>query len=264
MVVRGDFFYWGICNLDSDLSLYFLWAVALLVALYNSYMGRFFFKRFPNLKERDKKEIENGGHGLSKVYSPVDGKVVYINKGIDVDELTICKLDRNVTNGSVRRKFKVSDSREPYLEAGVKYSQIGIFMSTFNNHHYVHPFSKEAQSIEGYVESIEGGNVPMVTFKTEILKKLNMVNWDSVSEGFLVKNEQYYIKYDNGIVVCITMDKYVNKLSKLENPKDPRVQYFIHRGSQADIFIPEILGENISLNVGDSVAYHSEILWAFI
>ena len=67
---------------------------------------------------------------------------------------------------------------------------------------------------------------------------ISFFNWINRAESYIHYNQQYVIEYENGVLVVITMDKYVNKFDfEIKNDSEnPYELGFVHRGSQTDIF----------------------------
>lgn len=150
--------------------------------------------------------------------SCVEGTVVYVK---EVTKFTIMmKLGRGL--------------EIPDLPHG-NYTHIGIYMSPYNNHHLL---SLDASL--PFMVPIQGKLLPMLDDLDSLFPWLWRSDWyHRKVEDFISLNQRYEIKYKSGIVMCMIMDKYVNKLSMInEDHNGRRIIGFVHRGSQLDMFIP--------------------------
>ena len=200
---------------------------------------------------RDPKFINSYPENAKIIRSPAEGTIVYL-KVTDFMDATICKSEE--LDGE--RLFRLDKYLQPYSD----YYQIGIFMTQYDNHHVVTSINSKIRSIH----CIGDNNESSMLRYADILFSLfgiSFINWLNRAERFIHYNQQYVIEYENGVIVVITMDKYVNKFDyNVDNQLDhPYVLGFIHRGSQTDLFIPRNKFILNKLSVGDKVTYNDEL-----
>lgn len=201
------------------------------------------------------------------VYSPVEGRVVYIrhHKGHERSDVSIDKQ---------YRKLGVPSQVMRVLDEGTPLTQIGIFMSPYNNHHvcssvavgqYYHPSmiteGTELNSMTDWKESVFLWKWWRNWFEKKASKFIDMNQhtlWDQWFHGCRIWHVLIY-------------DKYVNKLTEFRPDRKEawttdgrRVYGFVHRGSQVDMFIPTGLIERstygLQVKVGDRVNFNTQIL----
>lgn len=115
------------------------------------------------------------------------------------------------------------------------YYHIGIYMSPYNNHHLL-----SLNRFLPFIVPIQGALFSMLDDLDSLFPWSWRYEWYYRKlDEFISLNQRYEIRYNNGIVMCMIMDKYVNKLSMINQiVNDRMVIGFVHRGSQLDIFLP--------------------------
>jgi hypothetical protein len=177
------------------------------------------------------------------IYSPAEGTLVY-------DTYT---YGHQATITKQNDTYKLDYGLEPYE----LYQHIGIYMTVYDNH-YV------ASGIPGTIvrTGLVGQDNPasMMTFLDNLLAifGLTFYKWLDRSQTFLTQNQQFFITYDNGIVIVITLDKTVNIITPIN---EQGLLYFLHKGSQTDIFIPLGLGPRCVQPEGSRVTYTDPIAY---
>ena len=206
------------------------------------YLRYFYFYRQPKY---------NKYYCKKDIYSPAQGIVVYRKNKENKKELCICKSDE--FNG--KRLFKI----QKYLNQQY-YHQLGIFMTQYDTHYVINQVDSKIKQIICLGDNNESSMISFFDMFLSIFG-IRFINWLQKSQRYIHYNQQYLIQYQNGILVVITMDKYVNKFDyEIKDNKQPYILGFVHRGSQTDIFIPDEMLEQFCVNVGDKVTYKSRIM----
>lgn len=225
--------------------------LVLIMVSYQYWLRKVYFARYPEV-EKLALLMEND------LRSPADGTVVYVNLNTTVDDLIISKRENS------DRRFLVKDLLMPSM----MYNHIGIFMSQYDNHHVLNPLRAELLTAQ-----MRGEENPaeMLPFIDNLLNTVGIkyTNWSEKAESFITRNQQFVMEFDNGVVIVITMDKFVNKLTMYSSKVDfnlmsvrglRKVLGFIHRGSQTDIFIPTDLTNEILVSPGQKVDYSTNLV----
>ena len=221
--------------------IYLLIFVCLSLVIWVIGLRSFYFARKPKFYESFCKNI---------IYSPAQGSVVYIKKRQTKKDICICKSDQ--FNG--KRLFKIEEYLKDY-----KYSQIGIFMTQYDTHYVINQINDQIKQI---VCLGDNNQSVMLSCIDNILSVfgIRFLNWIQKSQKYIHYNQQYLIEYNNGIMLVLTMDKYVNKFDyQVKKVYDPYVLGFVHRGSQTDVFIPQYLVEDIFVEQGMKISYKDKI-----
>lgn len=220
--------------------MYLLILLVILLHIYLFYKRQVLFYKVPT--------IDLPFSGTESMYSPAEGRVVYIrylNKG------TI------ITSNKESRKVEFDD-----VKTESEYIQIGIYMNPNNNHHVLSPIYT-AGNYKEYGEKL----LPMLSIIDNLLpfKSIVFKNWWDKSE-FLKVNKRLFYTYDidieNKLYMSIIFDKYVNKFKVIRRLKGNRfIEGFICRGSQVDLFIPTelLLNKKLKIKLNEKVNYETKI-----
>lgn len=202
----------------------------------------FYFVRQPKFQ---KQYIEN------VVKSPVQGRVVYLKYNVNKQDICVCKSDEF----QGKRLFKIHDD----LRFDT-YNQIGIFMTQYDTHYVINQVDSSIKAIKCYGNNNQSGMLNFIDFCLSLFG-IRFLNWISSSQRYIHYNQQWMIQYENGILVVITMDKYVNKFDyQIKTCKTPYILGFVHRGSQADIFVPNDMFDSFLVDINDKVSYDTKIV----
>lgn len=225
--------------------------LVVIMISYQYWLRKIYFARYPDVNRL-------AILGESDLRSPADGTVVYVNTNTSVDDLLISKRE------GADRRFLVKDLLMP----NVMYNHIGIFMSQYDNHHVLNPMRSELLTAQMHGEE---NPAEMLPFIDNLLNTVGIkyTNWTQKAESFITRNQQFVMEFDNGVVIVITMDKFVNKMTMYSSRVDfnlmsvrglRKVLGFIHRGSQTDIFVPANLTKEILVSPGQKVDYSTNLV----
>jgi hypothetical protein len=207
---------------------------SLCLFLWISYLRFVYFSRVPEIPE-------TFVPGL--VRSPAEGTIVYHQVGV-LPNLPVIKENRNLS---------VEFSSEGY------WHQVGIFMSQYDVHYVVNQIDSEIVSTYKVSRDEES---EMLTYLDMFLSLFGVkfFQWSKRCLSFLSYNSQWFIRYKNGIVMIITMDKYVNIFDLYPTvTHEPSFLGFIRRGSQTDIFIPSELRPSLLAPVHSRVSFFTPL-----
>ncbi len=208
---------------------------------YLFYVRHIYFYRTPHIKDQLEEDT---------ITSPVDGRLVYVHdieipNGVPAGYATAEKRGRTITIDGIMPG---------------SYYHIGIYLSPLSNHHILSMFPKGEQ-----IRTIEitGKLYDMLSVRDMIfpLKSLLYKNWFARKlEEFIAYNQRVLVEYPNRqCYMAIIMDKYVNRYRVIDEEINGRhCMYFVHRGSQCDLFLPK---ENWRLcaEVGDRVSFDTPL-----
>lgn len=184
-----------------------------------------------------KPKIPKKNYNSDTLYSPVDGRVVYIRKVNKKDfPIVAKKQDRNITLSGIPEG---------------NFLHIGIYLSPMSNHHIMGLFPKSYR-----VEKIRGELFDMLSSKETVFPLFWWKNWFKKKlEEFIAYNERVNVSYCNNCHMSLIMDKYVNRMEILGHYINGRHCIgFVRRGSQCDLFLPiDEWFENV--NVGDRITF---------
>ena len=153
------------------------------------------------------------------VACPVNGVVTCIEK--DVPLMThIRKCDY------LEDKILLELNKEAEADAGRLYNHVTIFLNKFNCHAVTNIGSEIVREV--YYDK-DGTLISMVE-AGEMTTKL---------DGQFLNNSFIRTEYANGVVCVYTLDKYVSKMIASDKRELLGVDYFICRGSQCDIYLPQ-------------------------
>jgi hypothetical protein len=166
-------------------------------------------------------------------WSPVNGTVVYVREALG-DDIYCDKGDRQV--------------RTP-LHLEVPYTQIGVFVGPYDNHHVLAPTAIEATPLRR-VDVMDAVNVVMVTFSDRLHGFADW--WERHLEGFLSHNQRIILSWTpvgwpTPCYLVIIMDRFLNRFFAASGDDghyaSGDVLGFIGRGSQVDVFLPQSIIE---------------------
>ena len=153
------------------------------------------------------------------VACPVNGIVTCIEK--DVPLMThIRKCDY------LEDKILLELNKEAASDGGKLYNHVTIFLNKFNCHAVTNIGSEIVREV--YYDK-DGTLISMVE-AGEMTTKL---------DGQFLNNSFIRTEYANGVVCVYTLDKYVSKMIASDKRELLGVDYFICRGSQCDIYLPQ-------------------------
>ena len=153
------------------------------------------------------------------VACPVNGVVTCIEK--DVPLMThIRKCDY------LEDKILLELDKEAEADAGRLYNHVTIFLNKFNCHAVTNIGSDIVREI--YYDK-DGVLISMVE-AGEMTTRL---------DGHFLNNSYIRTEYENGVVCVYTLDKFVSKMIASDKRELLGVDYFICRGSQCDVYLPQ-------------------------
>lgn len=162
------------------------------------------------------------------VACPVEGVVTNVEYGVrKYSHLEKCDT---LTKEVLVDKFGISDL------TCKRYNHVTVFLNKMNKH---------------VVTNASSGIARVVTFDNEG-NRYTMVEDGMIvadNRGDYLKNTFVEIQYSDGVVVIVTMDKYISKAYPFSHDSVCSPNMFICRGSQCDIYLPEDY-ELIPLEVG--------------
>ena len=153
------------------------------------------------------------------VACPVNGVVTCIEKNVPL-MAHIRKCDY------LDNKIVLELDKEAKVDGGKLYNHATIFLNKFNCHAVTNIGSRIVREI--YYDK-DGELISMVE-PGEMTTRL---------DGRFLNNSYIRTEYENGVVCVYTLDKYVSKMIASDSRELLGVDYFICRGSQCDIYIPE-------------------------
>ena len=161
-------------------------------------------------------------------WSPVNGTVVYVREALG-DDVYCDKGERQV--------------KTP-LHLELPYTQIGVFVGPYDNHHVLAPTTIEASPLRR-VDVMDAVNVVMVTFSDRLHGFADW--WERHLEGFLSHNQRIVLSWTpegwpTPCYLVIIMDRFLNRFFEAPGREghyaSGDVLGFIGRGSQVDVFLP--------------------------
>lgn len=204
-----------------------------LMVSWQFWLREYHFIRIPTAPD-----ISNTGY----IFSPAEGTVVGVS---------YCKGSPHIVKQR-ERHF----NHDYGLDNNKGYDHVTIFMSVFDTHYL-------AETMPGKIINIETfgrcSTIPMMNYIDSLLTLIGVgfFSWVQRSKTFFTYNQQFVITYDNGIVLIITMDKYVNAFTPVYDVQG--FLYFIHKGSQTDILVPQDLGYAPYARLHDHVSYNQAL-----
>ena len=167
-------------------------------------------------------------HGSKQIYRdkykggvacPVNGVVTCIEKDVPLMS-HIRKCDY------LEDKIQLELNKEAAADGGKLYNHVTIFLNKFNCHAVTNIGSKIIREI--YYDT-DGVLISMVE-AGEMTTRL---------DGLFLNNSFIRTEYENGVVCVYTLDKFVSKMLPSDKRELLGVDYFICRGSQCDIYLPQ-------------------------
>ena len=116
--------------------------------------------------------------------------------------------------------------REAEADGGRLYNHATIFLNKFNCHAVTNIGSRIIRELQ---YGKDGELISMVE-AGEMVTRL---------DGRFLNNSFIRTEYENGVVCVFTLDKYVSKMIASDRHELLGVDYFICRGSQCDIYLPQ-------------------------
>lgn len=184
-----------------------------------------------------------GGAFLKKVFakgavlSPIEGLVTNVEKNVPFKRY-INKYD---VIGGITHLSKCIDTADD----GKLYTHITVFLNKFNKH-IVCNIGSAIVSVSAYNNKGE---------LAEMVKGSELI---AEAVGSHCYNTFYEIRYANGCIAIVTMDKFVSKFKFLYD-RISRIDGIIYRGSQCDLYVPQRYSVDIDegMNVGclDPIVY---------
>ena len=160
------------------------------------------------------KEKYRGG-----VACPVNGVVTCLEK--DVPLMTHIRKCDYLEEGILLELDKEAEA-----DKGRLYSHATIFLNKFNCHAVTNIGSRIIRELQ---YGKDGELISMVE-AGEMVTRL---------DGRFLNNSFIRTEYENGVVCVYTLDKYVSKMIASDRHELLGVDYFICRGSQCDIYLPQ-------------------------
>ena len=186
--------------------------IAILVLLYlNNCLDDFVF--YQGSKSISRSAYKGG------VACPVNGVVTCIEK--DVPLMTHIRKCDYLEEGILLELDK-----EAAADDGKLYSHATIFLNKFNCHAVTNIGSEIVREL---FYNKEGELISMVE-EGEMTTKL---------DGRFLNNSFIRTEYANGVICVYTLDKYVSKMIAAAGRALLGVDYFICRGSQCDVYLPQ-------------------------
>ena len=162
------------------------------------------------------------------VACPVNGVVTCIEKGVPL--MTHIRKCDYLDNAILLELDKEAES-----DGGRLYDHVTIFLNKFNCHAVTNIGSEIVREIH---YGKDGEQISMVE-AGEMITKL---------DGRFLNNSFIRTEYANGVICVYTLDKYVSKMIASDSHELLGVDYFICRGSQCDIYIPQGMEFCVSQN----------------
>ncbi|MBR5736071.1 MAG: hypothetical protein IKX60_04705 [Bacteroidales bacterium] len=153
------------------------------------------------------------------VACPVNGVVTCIEK--DVPLMTHIRKCDYLDN-----KIVLELDKEAAVDAGRLYDHVTIFLNKFNCHAVTNIGSEIVREI--YYDK-DG----------ELISMVEAGDMTTRLDGRFLNNSYIRTEYANGVVCVYTLDKYVSKMIASDKRELLGVDYFICRGSQCDIYLPQ-------------------------
>lgn len=163
-------------------------------------------------KAIDRKKYRGG------VACPVNGVVTCIEK--DVPLMTHIRKCDYLEDQIILELDKEAKENEEE-----RFNHVTIFLNKFN----CHAVTNIGSDIIREVSYNKDGELISMVEAGEMITKLN---------GRFLNNSFVRTEYSNGVYCVYTLDKYVSKMITSDSHKMLGVDYFICRGSQCDIYIP--------------------------
>lgn len=170
------------------------------------------------------------------IYAPVNGRVVYVRRA-QGSNVYSDKGDRQV--------------RTP-LELEGEYTQVGVFVGPYDNHHVLAPTPIDGTPLRR-ADVMDAVNLVMVTFADRWHGFSDW--WERHIEGFLSHNQRIVLSWTpegwpQPCYMVVIMDRFLNRFyeapAQAGRYESGDVVGFIGRGSQVDLFIPgSVLAEPI-------------------
>ena len=186
-----------------------VFAILLLLAVNNCLDDVVFYH---GSKQIDRDKYAGG------VACPVNGVVTCIENNVPL-MTHIRKCDY------LDNKIVLELEKEAESDGGRLYNHITVFLNKFNCHAVTNIGSKIVREI--YYDK-DGELISMVE-AGEMVTKL---------DGRFLNNSFIRTEYANGVICVYTLDKFVSKMIASDSRELLGVDYFICRGSQCDIYIP--------------------------
>ncbi len=164
------------------------------------------------------KAIDTGRY-RGGVACPVNGVVTCIEKDVPL-MAHIRKCDY------LEEGILLELDKEAEADGGKLYNHITIFLNKFNCHAVT---NIGAEIVRELFYNKDGELISMVE-EGEMTTRL---------DGRFLNNSFIRTEYANGVVCVYTLDKYVSKMLAATSRKMLGVDYFICRGSQCDVYIPQ-------------------------
>lgn len=169
------------------------------------------------------------------LYSPVNGIVTHIG-----DDELFGRIDKR---DILTKQLEVDGHLPDPTSRNEKYTHITIFLNKFNQHTVFH-CGQKIKYIREFTSDHE--LVPMV-------KDDELIGSNS---GDYLTNTFLYVEFVSGVIMVLTMDKYV---SKFVPAKIGAFLGMICRGSQCDLYIPNSYGFIHEVEVNDIVQINQEL-----
>jgi len=164
------------------------------------------------------KSIDRGKY-RGGVACPVNGVVMCIEK--DVPLMThIRKCD------CLEEGILLELDKEAEADGGQLYNHVTIFLNKFN----CHAVTNIGSSIVREIQYNKDG---------ELISMVEAGDMTTRIDGRFLNNSFIRTEYENGVVCVYTLDKYVSKMIASDSRELLGVDYFICRGSQCDIYLPQ-------------------------
>ena len=164
-------------------------------------------------KSMDRRKYRGG------VACPVNGVVMCIEK--DVPLMThIRKCD------CLEDRILLELDKEAEADGERLYNHVTIFLNKFN----CHAVTNIGSEIVREIQYDKDGELISMVEAGEMTTKI---------DGRFLNNSFIRTEYANGVVCVYTLDKYVSKMIASDSRELLGVDYFICRGSQCDIYLPE-------------------------
>lgn len=158
-------------------------------------------------------------------------------------------VTKSVPNESLFANIEKRDVlTKSLLMKGFRKSRLGIVDPYYHITVYINKFNKHIVTNAGQT----------IKFMREYSVNLDLVSMVSDSEligrnkGDYLLNTFLYIEYTSGVIMILTLDKYVSKM-KLDEDKSNQLLGMICRGSQCDLYIPMTKSPHINIKKGDVV-----------